>query len=154
MMPQQESPSPTTAGQDIPDKLYFRIGEASKLCELPAYVLRFWEGEFFQLKPNKGGSGQRLYRKSDVELILRIKSLLYDQGYTIPGARQIFKAEQTLQESQLNLIPDGPAPRASIVQLSRLRRELADLHAMLSAPARGSATSKPTLRTVPSVTRR
>src|SRR5665213_3541961 len=78
---------------EIPDKLYFRIGEVARLCDVPAYVLRFWESEFPQLKPNKGGTGQRLYRKRDVEMALHIKSLLYDQGYTIPGARQVFKAE-------------------------------------------------------------
>ena len=81
------------APPEIPDKLYFRIGDVARLCEVPAYVLRFWETEFPQLKPNKGGTGQRLYRKRDVEMALRIKSLLYDQGYTIPGARQAFKAE-------------------------------------------------------------
>ncbi|MES2392453.1 MAG: MerR family transcriptional regulator [Acidobacteriota bacterium] len=82
------APSP-----EIPDKLYFRIGDVARLCEVPAYVLRFWETEFPQLKPNKGGTGQRLYRRKDVEMALRIKSLLYDQGYTIPGARQVFKSE-------------------------------------------------------------
>jgi DNA-binding transcriptional MerR regulator len=75
----------------IPDKLYFRIGDVARLCDVVPYVLRFWETEFPQLKPNKGGTGQRLYRKKDVEMALRIKSLLYDQGYTIPGARQILK---------------------------------------------------------------
>jgi DNA-binding transcriptional MerR regulator len=83
---------------EIPDKLYFRIGDVARLCEVPAYVLRFWETEFPQLRPNKGGTGQRLYRKRDVEMALRIKSLLYDQGYTIPGARQVFKAEAKVRE--------------------------------------------------------
>lgn len=83
---------------EIPDKLYFRIGDVARLCEVPAYVLRFWETEFPQLKPNKGGTGQRLYRKRDVEMALRIKSLLYDQGYTIPGARQVFKNEIKARE--------------------------------------------------------
>ena len=82
-----------TVTPEIPDKLYFRIGDVSKLCEVPAYVLRFWETEFPALKPNKGGTGQRLYRRKDVEMALRIKSLLYDQGYTIPGARQVLKAD-------------------------------------------------------------
>lgn len=77
----------------IPDKLYFRIGDVAKLCGVPAYVLRFWETEFPQLKPNKGGTGQRLYRRRDVEIALRIKCLLYDQGYTIAGARQAFAAD-------------------------------------------------------------
>lgn len=84
---------------EIPDKLYFRIGDVARLCEVPAYVLRFWETEFPQLRPNKGGTGQRLYRKRDVEMALRIKSLLYDQGYTIPGARQVFKNEAKAREA-------------------------------------------------------
>ena len=70
----------------IPDKLYFRIGDVARLCSLPAYVLRFWETEFPQLKPNKGGTGQRLYRKRDVEMVLEIKRLLYEEGFTIAGA--------------------------------------------------------------------
>ena len=82
----------------IPDKLYFRIGDVAKLCDVPAYVLRFWETEFKQLKPNKGGTGQRLYRRKDVEMALRIKSLLYEQGYTIPGARQVFAVDGRLKE--------------------------------------------------------
>lgn len=73
----------------IPDKLYFRIGDVARLCSLPAYVLRFWETEFPQLKPNKGGTGQRLYRKRDIEVVLEIKRLLYDEGFTIPGARRL-----------------------------------------------------------------
>ncbi|HLI76184.1 MAG TPA: MerR family transcriptional regulator [Acidobacteriaceae bacterium] len=84
---------------EIPDKLYFRIGDVARLCEVPAYVLRFWETEFPQLRPNKGGTGQRLYRKRDVEMAMRIKSLLYDQGYTIPGARQVFKNEAKAREA-------------------------------------------------------
>ena len=69
----------------IPDKLYFRIGEVASLCRLPAYVLRFWETEFPQLKPVKSSTGQRMYRKRDVESVVRIKSLLYDDGFTIAG---------------------------------------------------------------------
>jgi len=72
----------------IPDKLYFRIGEVAQLCRLPAYVLRFWETEFPQLKPVKGSTGQRMYRHKDVENVLRIKKLLYEEGFTIAGARQ------------------------------------------------------------------
>jgi DNA-binding transcriptional MerR regulator len=97
----------------IPDKLYFRIGDVAKLCDVPPYVLRFWETEFPQLKPNKGGTGQRLYRKKDVEMALRIKSLLYDQGYTIPGARQVFKsaAEPTaISPTEAPSAPDVASP--------------------------------------------
>ena len=83
----------TTVDPVIPDKLYFRIGEVAKLCKLPAYVLRFWESEFPQLKPVKSSTGQRMYRQRDVENVLRIKRLLYEEGFTIAGARQQLKAE-------------------------------------------------------------
>ncbi|MFZ0517422.1 MAG: MerR family transcriptional regulator [Acidobacteriaceae bacterium] len=92
----------------IPDKLYFRIGDVATLCSLPAYVLRFWETEFPQLKPHKGGSGQRLYRKRDVEIVLEIKRLLYDEGFTIAGARKSLaekRAALTAVDSQ-----NGNAP--------------------------------------------
>ena len=77
----------------IPDRLYFRIGDVSKLCRLPAYVLRFWETEFPQLKPSKSSTGQRMYRRRDVENVLRIKQLLYEEGFTIAGARQQMRSE-------------------------------------------------------------
>ena len=93
----------------IPDKLYFRIGDVARLCDVPAYVLRFWETEFSQLKPNKGGTGQRLYRKKDVEMALRIKSLLYDQGYTIPGARQVFKTGLPGEQPAPELVAASPS---------------------------------------------
>lgn len=87
----------------IPDKLYFRIGEVSKLCKLPSYVLRFWESEFPQLKPLKSSTGQRMYRQRDVENVLRIKKLLYDEGFTIAGARQQLKAESKPAKLQTGL---------------------------------------------------
>jgi len=122
------------SGSDIPDKLYFRIGEVARLCDVPAYVLRFWESEFPQLKPHKGGTGQRLYRRRDVEMALRIKSLLYNEGYTIPGARQVFKAELKQKEPQLALIDNGAA-NIDTRQLRKLQKDLRDLQALLSKPA-------------------
>ena len=74
--------------QPQPNKLFFRIGEVSRLSGLEAYVLRYWESEFPQLKPNKGKSGQRLYSKKDLDAVLHIKQLLYKDGYTIAGARK------------------------------------------------------------------
>ncbi len=71
----------------IPDRLYFKIGDVAKLCGLETYVLRFWESQFPQLKPNKSGTGQRLYRRREVELVLEIKRLVYGEGYTLSGAR-------------------------------------------------------------------
>ena len=134
-MAQQEPIRKRPAGstREIPDKLYFRIGEVAKLCEVPAYVLRFWEGEFPQLKPNKGGTGQRLFRRRDVEMALRIKTLLYDEGYTIAGARQAFKAElRSAKDPQLGL--GGIADTVDAKHLLVLQKELRELHALLSKP--------------------
>jgi DNA-binding transcriptional MerR regulator len=72
----------------IPDKLYFRIGEVSELADTQPYVLRYWETEFPSLKPVKSPSGHRLYRRQDVEMVLEIKRLLYEEGFTIEGARK------------------------------------------------------------------
>jgi DNA-binding transcriptional MerR regulator len=128
---------------EIPDKLYFRIGEVAALCEVPAYVLRFWESEFPQLKPNKGGTGQRLYRRRDVEMALRVKTLLYDEGYTIPGARQMLKAELKRKAPQLSLL--GASTSADVKQLRILRRELEAIAATLARPI-GQVRGKQTLR--------
>jgi len=131
--------------REIPDKLYFRIGEVAKLCEVPAYVLRFWEGEFPQLKPNKGGTGQRLYRRRDVEMALRIKTLLYDEGYTIPGARQAFKAElRSGKDPQLGI--GGITETVDPKHLITLRKDLQEILALLSKPATPKAAVQPIRR--------
>src|SRR6266852_1227154 len=83
----------TANAPEIPDKLFFRIGEVSTLLGLEPYVLRFWETEFPSLAPKKSGTGHRLYRRKDVELLLKIKHLLYEKRYTIEGARQYLLAE-------------------------------------------------------------
>jgi DNA-binding transcriptional MerR regulator len=77
---------------EIPDKLYFKIGEVSELLGVEPYVLRYWETEFTVLSPKKSGTGHRLYRRKDVELLLRIKHLLYEKKFTIEGARQALQA--------------------------------------------------------------
>jgi DNA-binding transcriptional MerR regulator len=107
----------------IPDKLYFRIGEVSRLCGLPSYVLRFWETEFNQLKPAKSGTGQRMYRKIDVENVLRIKKLLYDQGFTIAGARQQLRAETRRKQSPLPFAVPTPG-RGELKQVRQGLREI------------------------------
>jgi DNA-binding transcriptional MerR regulator len=73
---------------DVPDRLYFRIGEVSAITGVPPYVLRYWESEFPALQPRKSGGGQRLYRKRDVVMLLEIKKLLYQERYTVAGARR------------------------------------------------------------------
>lgn len=123
------------SGSEIPDKLYFRIGEVARLVDVPAYVLRFWESEFPNLKPHKGGTGQRLYRRRDVETALRIKSLLYSEGYTIPGARQAFKTETKHKEPQLALGINEAAQAIEPRKLRRLQKDLRDLLDLLSKPA-------------------
>jgi DNA-binding transcriptional MerR regulator len=117
----------------IPDKLYFRIGEVAELCRLPAYVLRFWESEFPQLKPVKGSNGQRMYRQRDVENVLLIKKLLYDQGFTIAGARQHLKQETKPAQKQAGL----PFPaRGSRSDLKKVRQGLQEILGILSSPRR------------------
>jgi len=112
----------------IPEKLYFRIGEVADLCHLPAYVLRFWETEFPQLKPVKSGTGQRMYRRKDVEYVLRIKQLLYEEGFTIPGARQQLKAEGKSDKHQDPL----PFPVRSSSELKYIRQGLRDILTLLA----------------------
>jgi DNA-binding transcriptional MerR regulator len=113
----------------VPDKLYFRIGEVSRLCRLPAYVLRFWETEFPQLKPVKSSTGQRMYRRKDVDAVLRIKKLLYEEGFTIAGARQQLRSESKPEKNQVPL----PFPIQSSADLSRIRNGLQEILGMLSA---------------------
>lgn len=133
------SPRTKTAGKNktdeilIPDKLYFRIGEVATLCRLPAYVLRFWESEFPQLKPVKSSTGQRMYRRRDVESVLRIKQLLYDLGFTIVGARQQLRSESKSDKSQGAI----PFPTQSSAEIQRIRQGLREILTLLSARRTG-----------------
>lgn len=113
----------------IPEKLYFRIGEVAQLCRLPAYVLRFWETEFPQLRPVKSSTGQRMYRHKDVENVLHIKKLLYEEGFTIAGARQQLRAENKGDKSQNPL----PFPERPASDLKQLRQGLREILTILSA---------------------
>jgi DNA-binding transcriptional MerR regulator len=89
---------PVETTPEIPDKLYFRIGEVSKLAQVKPFVLRFWETEFPQLGPKKSGTGHRLYRRKDVEAVLEIKRLLYEERFTIEGARNFLAARNSSAE--------------------------------------------------------
>jgi DNA-binding transcriptional MerR regulator len=115
----------------IPDKLYFRIGEVAELAALPTYVLRFWETEFPLLKPVKGSTGQRMYRQRDVELVMRIKKLLYDEGFTIAGARTQLKEENKPAKAQFALPLPAKAPKDGI---KRVRQGLREVLMILSTP--------------------
>ena len=120
--------SAKTADVVIPEKLYFRIGEVARLCRLPAYVLRFWETEFPQLKPVKSSTGQRMYRHKDVESVLHIKKLLYEEGFTIAGARQHLRAESKSDKKQAPL----PFPEQAASDLKHIRQGLREILALLS----------------------
>src|SRR5580658_5791566 len=117
----------------IPDKLYFRIGEVADLCRLPAYVLRFWQSEFPQLKPVKSSTGQRMYRKRDVESVLRIKQLLYEQGFTIVGARQQLRSEMKPDKGQAAI----PFPSQTPTEIQSIRQGLREILHLLTARRTG-----------------
>ena len=92
--------------EEIPDKLYFRIGEVARLAAIKPYVLRFWETEFPALDPKKSGTGHRLYRRKDVQLVFDIKRLLYEKRFTIEGARKFLEGRPKQAE------PAAPEPEA------------------------------------------
>ncbi len=120
---------PSSGEVVIPDKLYFRIGEVSRLCGLPSYVLRFWESEFPQLKPPKSSTGQRTYRKPDVENALRIKKLLYEEGFTIAGARQQLRTEVKRRQNPLPFV----VPAAGRAELKQVRQGLREILGILTS---------------------
>jgi len=93
-------PSTATAAQPTIEKDFYRIGEVSRLTNLKPFVLRYWETEFPMLEPVKSPSGHRLYRQEDVEMVLRIKRLLYDEGFTIAGARRHLREQNGGGESE------------------------------------------------------
>lgn len=112
----------------IPNKLFFKIGEVAGLVGVEAYVLRYWESEFKGLSPKKSSSGQRMFRRKDVELLLQIKHLLYDRKFTIEGARK------SLADKSSQLVVKTPAKKVkqeslfgSSDPLPEIRKELADI---------------------------
>lgn len=123
---------------EIPDKLYFRIGEVSRLAGIKPYVLRFWETEFSSLGPKKSGKGHRLYRRKDVELVLEIKRLLYEKRYTIEGARKYLDSRS--REGAANAATSaGKVARAQTALfgdpgsvLETIRKELTEILQLLS----------------------
>lgn len=135
----QESPT-------IPDRLYFKIGDVARICGLETYVLRFWESQFPQLKPNKSGTGQRLYRRREVELVLEIQRLVHKEGYTLPGARHALEQQNRrpgLQEprgaqgSKLDTQQNSSSRHkdAAAATIGHARAELREIAALLGSPA-------------------
>ena len=147
-------PQPKNRAADspaIPDRLYFKIGDAARICGVETYVLRFWETQFPQLKPNKSGSGQRLYRRRDVELALRIKQLVHEEGYTLAGARQVLdqvprrspvlqpEAQPEVERDPQSRLPLANAelartPESVGAAIQLARAELRELAELLAAP--------------------
>ena len=99
---------------EIPDKLYFKIGEVSKITGLPSHVLRFWESEFKRIKPRRTASGQRSYTQKDVALILEIKHLLHEKKFTIDGARKYLSAKSRSELTDRDFLRDLKAELTSI----------------------------------------
>ena len=123
----------------IPDRLYFKIGDVARICGIETYVLRFWETQFPQLKPNKSGTGQRLYRRRDVEMALEIQRLVHKEGYTLSGARHTLEsggrrgtaAARSTAEPQTGAAQRPDAVKAAIVQA---RAELRGISELLASP--------------------
>ena len=92
---------------EIPDKLFYKIGEVCDIVGVQAHVLRYWETEFPTLQPQKNPSGQRTYRRRDVEMAVRIKQLLYEEGFTIAGAKRKLTTENRGGQTRLKIVPPG-----------------------------------------------
>ncbi len=137
----QTSTKRTSDTPAIPDRLYFKIGDVARICGVETYVLRFWETQFPQLKPNKSGTGQRLYRRRDVELALEIKKLVHSEGYTIAGARQALETPQRRRAPEPPPAPAAPVQEktptsrdAVAAVIGHARAELREIVAMLAEP--------------------
>ena len=117
------------AKPQLPDKLYFKIGEVASIVGVKPYVLRYWESEFSVIRPSKTRSKHRLYRARDVETLLQIKRLLHDERFTIEGARKQLKALQKTERRQSEL---PVVDRAYRSVLARVKKDIASLHRMLS----------------------
>jgi DNA-binding transcriptional MerR regulator len=127
MLRQQEMDHPISS-----ERLYYRIGEVSRITGLKPHVLRYWESEFKVIKPYKGGSLQRLYRKKDLDLILKIKKLLYEDGFTIAGAKKKIRDLERAENKQmkLRLVEKGSNGRDRELLVS-IREELKGIRQML-----------------------
>ncbi len=116
----------------IPDKMYFKIGEVAELTGIKPHVLRYWEAEFGSFRPGKSRSKQRLYRRRDIELVLDLKDLLYNQGFTIAGARKRLREKRAGHSGQLNPLPTPDTERGL---LEEIRRDLLQLRKSLDTPS-------------------
>jgi len=127
------------AAAEIPDRLYYRIGDVARICGVEPYVLRFWETQFPALKPSKGGTGQRLYRRRELDLALRIRDLVHKEGYTLAGARQALDTAPRPRNKQglLPLTEQQTQKRLEVATaaVGRVRAELREIGRQLAMPA-------------------
>lgn len=148
-MATQPAPKRAPDSPLIPDRLYFKIGDVARLCGVETYVLRFWESQFPQLKPNKSGTGQRLYRRRDVELALEIKRLVHGEGYTLAGARQALHENAHNRKAappRLPLVAAAPAAQqlhAASAVIRNARAELREIAALLATPPQAPRRRRP-----------
>jgi len=127
-----QMPSNGTAAQVAAEKKLYRIGEVSRLAALKPFVLRYWESEFPMLEPVKSSSGHRLYRQDDVDMVFRIKRLLYDEGFTIAGARRFLRGHEGNFEAE-NAAPSHSREGAGQLLSRKMLLDLRDtLHAFLT----------------------
>jgi DNA-binding transcriptional MerR regulator len=150
----------------IPDRLYFKIGDVARICGVETYVLRFWETQFPQLKPSKSGTGQRLYRRREVELALKIKQLVHTEGYTLSGARQALEQSHR-QHTPLPAPQPDPEPRLPLAvvgeaqpvseqtdavhsTIAHVRAELREIANLLASPVPQPPHRHARLATMPS----
>lgn len=127
-----------TLDPEIPNKLYFRIGEVAKLAGIKPYVLRFWESEFPGLGPKKSGTGHRLYRRKDVEMVLEIKRLLYEKRFTIEGARKSLDSRPKRTDTATKSVAlasrkQGELFGGSLALYQEVKRELNDILQLLKS---------------------
>ncbi len=127
MLKQRESGHPISS-----ERLYYRIGEVSRITGLKPHVLRYWESEFRVIKPYKAGSLQRLYRKKDLDLILKIKKLLYEDGFTIAGAKKKIRDIERVEHKQMRLRPvEKKSDEKDQQLLAAIREELQGIKKIL-----------------------
>ncbi len=117
---------------DTPDKPFFKIGEVSKLADLPTHTIRYWETEFSQIEPDRTKSGQRLYRQSDVEVILKIKDLLHNQGFTTEGARNFLENENSPKPLAGASVKSLNVNKNSISVFKQMKKELQELQSLVN----------------------
>jgi DNA-binding transcriptional MerR regulator len=157
IMATQFSPKRAFDQPSIPDRLYFKIGDVARICEVETYVLRFWESQFPQLKPNKSGTGQRLYRRRDVELALEIKRLVHAEGYTLAGARQVMEQAHRRSAPQRDQQPSLPLLGAAAGQplddlaatIGHARAELREIAGLLACSEPKPQRRRSRLTTMP-----